>query len=1063
MSLKNLRRKIRQTVAGPPPNYCGWLSRLALALALAASLGDAYGQTTQSIPANLAGNVEKFHESPQNGIPCMQTYSPYAALIFDLTVPEPGAVYKVSLDLVKVTNGSFLKVFVDNELQTEVDTYAPGNHRDRFPVCDRFFAAGKHAIKIRNVGQKSIGGGSHLSVIGLEIVGEAGSGKWRVEEKGFRFTPLDREDASGQANLLPVDLPPRLQEEPFSIPPGSESADIFSHPLVLVNEIAFRIPKVDDVPETGRLIEKQRPLQVDLPDPVREIFLLVWSKIPLIDTDSGPPKTPIAPINQSERFTAEIVYGDGTSDHVIPFNLTSRSYGLDNGLSLYVIHPGPGKVSQRLVFHDKVYKCSFALVALTCNPGQPISPEPGPGEISPWYPVVDKKLPTITRQPGFNVQQDSARASDGLITAEVSLQNGLTWRQLGSPAFGQVTLDQSPVFAIKHTENWIGSDQWKVVDRQSVDNGILVNLEYQDQKTNLGAAVTIGLAEDGKIKMGLTLENKDGRPFLGKVRFPILEGIKLGPLDDTWYYFPRDGGSAMIHHIEGNVYASHGAGHPHQVDSFFNPKQWYVLTLLSNDLEGQFHWYDVGKGEEGGWYRLEYLEKKIQPGASWSFPDCMIAVSPGDWRESFRLYRDWVGTWYKPKPPAQDWYKKSFVIGTWYVYLGLDRLIPTARKIRDIFGYCDAVNLAGWHARVHPDNPTHHPDYVSNDPGYFHRQEYSGEYDQDALFPVGGKDNFRSVIRQANEAGIPLSLYTNPILINENTHRFGAKRGEWGFGYRPVDYGGMMGYVPCLSYQEWVDYMVESWAFLSGDMDANIVYLDQLGGGSSICNRTNHPHQSPEPHFYGERVVTRRIREAIPEDTVICSEAHPEDTRLQFQNSFLQGGILRYITRHIQVPMNMTRFAFPDIKCFNNIYGYILKDNNWERLKFVAFNGDSYFLRRCYAPEGYFGKEATRDLRKLFTILHENADEFMSTDVEPLIPNHIPGVFVNRFKGEQKTVWTVFNANYRTARGKLLDIAAKPGTRYVDLWNDTPVTMEAASLMVEIAPRDVAVIAEIAE
>lgn len=1018
------------------------------------------GEQTQIIAANLAGQTDHWGETPQNGIPCMQTYGPNTFLLFDVIVPDPGAVYKISLALVKVTNGGCLKVFIDDELQTEIDTYATGNHRTTIPVCEKFIAPGKHSLKIKNVGQKSVGGGSHLSVIGFEIVGGSGSGKWQVEEKIFNFVPLKDQEASGKANLLPTRLPPRLQEEPFSIPPDSKSADIFSHPLVQANGIPFRIPRVDDVPETGRLIEKQRPLQVELPDSAREIFLLIWSKIPLIDTDSGPPKTPIAPINQSERFTAEIVYGDGTSDHVIPLNLTSRSYGLDNGLSLYVVHPGPGKVPQRLVFHDKVYKCSFALVALTCNPGQLISPEPGPGEISPWYPVVDKKLPAITRKPESNVQQNSAGVSDGLIAAKFSLQHGLEWKQLGSPVYGEVTLDRSPVFAIKHTNKWIGSDQWEVVDRKVSDNGILVKLTYQDEKTDLGAAVKIALTEDGKIKMGLTLVNKASEPFLGRVQFPILEGLKLGSLDDTWYYFSASGGAAMIHHDEGYVHASHGHGHPHQVDSFFNPNKWYTLTLLSNDLEGQFHWYDLGKAEEGGWYRLEYLEKRIQPGASWSFPECMIAISPGDWRESFRLYRDWVGTWYKPKPPAQDWYKKSFVTGTWYVYLGLDRLIPTIRKIRDIFGYCDAVNLSGWHARVHPDNPTHHPDYTSSDPGYFHRQEYSGEYDREALFPVGGEENFKSFIKKANEAGAPLSLYTNPILINENTHRFGAKQGEWGFGYRPVDYGGMMGYVPCLSFQEWVDYMVESWAFLAGDMDANIIYLDQLGGGSSICNRTNHPHQSPEPHFYGEREVTRRIREAIPDDAVICSEAHPEDTRLQFQNSFYQGGILRYLTRHIQVPMNMTRFAFPDIKCFNNIYGYILKDNNWERLKFVVFNGDAYFLRRCYAPEGYFGKEATRDLRKLFTILHENADEFMSADVEPLIPNHIPGVFVNRFKGEQKTVWTVFNANYRTVRGKLLDIAAKPGARYVDLWNDAPVKLEAASLMVELAPRDVAVITQ---
>ena len=174
-------------------------------------------------------------------------------------------------------------------------------------------------------GQKSVGGGSHLSVIGFEIVSQSGGGEWQVEEKTFSFTPLENQEASGQANLLPTGLPPRLQDEPFSIPPDSESADIFSHPLVQVNEIPFQIPKVEDVPETGRLLEEQKPLQVELPDSAREIFLLVWSKIPLIDTDSGPPKTPIAPFNQSERFTAEIVYGDGTSDHVIPCNLTSRS------------------------------------------------------------------------------------------------------------------------------------------------------------------------------------------------------------------------------------------------------------------------------------------------------------------------------------------------------------------------------------------------------------------------------------------------------------------------------------------------------------------------------------------------------------------------------------------------------------------------------------------------------------------------------------------------------------------------------------------------------------------
>ena len=1043
-----------------------WLMA-ALAVLLFSYSDEVYAET-QTINANLAIQSDKWGESPQNSIPCMQTYAPYAKMLFDVIVPEPGGPYEVSLSLVKVTNGAHLRVYIDNELQTEVDTFAPANVRETILVCKRFFAAGKHTIKIKNVGQKKATGGNHLSVIGFDIVDLARRGKWRMATAAdFAFTPLKKEDPSEYGDLLPIDLPPRLQEQPFSIPQGGNAADIFSHPLVSVNSIPFRIPNVDDVPETGFLIEEQKPLEIGLPDTARELFLLIWSKIPPVDTDSGPPRKPIAPIDQSERFTAEIVHEDGTSDHVIPFNVVKKCYGLDNGLSLYVLHPGPGKVPRRLIFHDKVYKCSFALVALTCNPDEPVSPEPGPEETSAWYPAVDKRFPAVTRKVESRAEENSARVSDGIIAAEVGLTNGVQWSRLGSPAYGEVTLDKSPVFAVRHTDDWIGSEKWKVVERKASDEEVSVALAYKEGAVDLTASVKFALAGDGKIKVGLTLVNEGSEPFLGRVRFPILEGLRLGSLSDTWYFFPESGGAAMIHHTEANVYGSHGAAHPLQVDSFFNPKEWYALTLLSNDLEGQFRWYDVGKSEEGGWYRLEYLERLLKPGATWSFPDCIIAISPGDWRESFRLYRDWVGTWYKPKPPAQEWYKKSFLLGFWYVYAGLDNLVAGAQNARDLFGYCDVMSLYGWNAREHKENPTHQRPYSGDSgPG---RHGYSGEYDRDALWLAGGEENLKSSINKANRAGVPISLYTNPVLINKEAYRFGEKSDEWGMGDYPCDHtSNPRGYVPCLSSKEWLDYMVDCSKYLTQDIGAKIIYLDQAGSGSRICYSKKHTHESPEPHFYGERELTRRIREAVPDDAVICSEAHPEDTRLQFQNGFYQGGILLGFTREISVPMNMTRFAFPDIKCFNNIYGYVLKDNNWEFLKFVLFSGDAYCSARlAHDPKSWVSKESTQVLRKLFRILHENADAFTSLDVEPLIPTLIPGVFVNRFKGDEKVIWTVFNANYRTVKGKLLEIAGKPGSRYVDLWNDAPVniktTGKTASLMVEIGPRDVACISEVPE
>ena len=129
---------------------------------------------------------------------------------------------------------------------------------------------------------------------------------------------------------------------------------------------------------------------LDLPPDARELFLLLWSRIPAADRWSGPPQTPIAPITQSERFTAEIVYADGTNDHLIPFNQTTRRYGLENGLAPYVLHPAPGKQPQQLVLHDKVNQCSFAVVALTCNTEALIAAEPSVKESCAWHPAVGK-------------------------------------------------------------------------------------------------------------------------------------------------------------------------------------------------------------------------------------------------------------------------------------------------------------------------------------------------------------------------------------------------------------------------------------------------------------------------------------------------------------------------------------------------------------------------------------------------------------------------------------------------------------------------------------------------
>ena len=979
-----------------------------------------------------------------NGIPIISSGKPGATMMFAVTVSAPGGTYQVFLPIVKAFNSAHIGIYFDGELQVEADTFSASNVPDSILITERYIAPGEHTIKVKNLGQKKAHGGNNLYVRELRIIGEEGNGKWQVreEDSAFLYVPAKGETIPGHDRFRTVSLPPRAQNEPFSIPQGSAGGDIFSHPLVSVRDIPFVIPNVNDVPETG--LADQSPLAVALSHATGELFLLVWSKIPPYDGDLGPSRVPIAPIDQGERFTIKLTYGDDTAEEAIPFDVGQNRYGLDNGIALYVLHPDAGRVLKRLAFQDRTYKSSFALVALTCNLDEPILPEAALGGPDAWYPAVDRSA-LSTSKGEISVTDGRAVLSDGSVGVALDIKDGLTWESLGRPAGKQLVLDGSGLFAVRPADAWVGSDRWKTADAKALQHGVSVVLEYQEKNANLKGVLKLTLAGGGQIRAELTLTNQGTEPFLGRVKFPILEGIRLGSVEDTWCFIPSHG-AAMIHRDEVNVYGSHGEEHPLQVDSFFNPKAWFTLTVLSKDLEGQFHWYDVGKDEQGGWYRVEYLEKSLQPGDAWRLPECTIAVTAGDWRESFRLYREWVATWCKPKPAATDWYRRSFVQGFWYQYTNRD-FAADAQQVRDVFGYCDGLNAYNWNSRVHPEM------------GGF----TFGEYDRTVLWPgFGGEEELKASVR---EAGVPVSFYTNGILIHDKALHNGVstKKEEW-IGVGAAVHDGLPSYRPCLYVEEWLDYMVACERWLTHEIGAKIIYLDEFGYGARICYTKTHGHASPEPSCYGERELTRRIRAAVPDDVAIRSENLPEDIRFQWQDSYYTGALTRSRPSEF-VPVDLVRFAFPDSKAFNLMYGYSLKDGNWELLKFVLFNGSSYGMSRSYDPKSYFEERSTLVLRRLFRVLHENADAFTSHDVEPLIPTGIPGVFVNRFRGEEKTIWTVYNANYRTARGKLIEVAPKRGARYVDVWNDSPVEAvgeyAVTSLMVEIGPRDVACILQV--
>ncbi|OGV68571.1 MAG: hypothetical protein A3K19_08555 [Lentisphaerae bacterium RIFOXYB12_FULL_65_16] len=128
------------------------------------------------------------------------------------------------------------------------------------------------------------------------------------------------------------------------------------------------------------------------------------------------------------------------------------------------------------------------------------------------------------------------------------------------------------------------------------------------------------------------------------------------------------------------------------------------------------------------------------------------------------------------------------------------------------------------------------------------------------------------------------------------------------------------------------------------------------------------------------------------------------------------------------------------------------------RAQNVQADGD-YAIWLGGGTDNTYCDDAHQFLRRAFAILNENEDAFCSADVEPLVPTLIPTVYANRFTGKQHTVWTLFNAEYRTFKGPCLRVPHTEETRYIDAFTEKPVPAELkdglATIACELAPRGV--------
>lgn len=160
--------------------------------------------------------------------------------------------------------------------------------------------------------------------------------------------------------------------------------------------------------------------------------------------------------------------------------------------------------------------------------------------------------------------------------------------------------------------------------------------------------------------------------------------------------------------------------------------------------------------------------------------------------------------------------------------------------------------------------------------------------------------------------------------------------------------------------------------------------------------------------------------------------------------------------------MDLFRFQFPSFKVFQLVSYNDFIEGGWHLLKGPFFNGEGTWLAN--SVPGGFCPDAQTFLRRAFGVLHRYAPAFTSSDVEALVATLRPTLYANRFTGPKQTVWTLFNAGYRTARDEVLRVPARPGARYADAFTGRAIPVrrrgDRAYLSVAIGPRDVGCVVE---
>ena len=739
-------------------------------------------------------------------------------------------------------------------------------------------------------------------------------------------------------------------------------------------------------------------------------------------------------IRHPHRFVVEIVYRDGSSELYFPLRVSSRRPEIVWGLDVYVVPLR--KPAKEIRLHDRMRLGDFGLCGLTLNLGEPQfggARDKGQGASGLWdvssLPVARQAKLAPPKRVSVQHRKDRLILENANLRLVVQLQPPMLAELWLLPAKRNVLTAPVPLFSV---QSWDGKVQatsddyrWEgeapaepnVANRQSQ---VAIHLKALNPSLP-DVQIVLRMDEGTTVEMRAVLHNRSQQTQRWHFHLPARWGFRIG--ENDFYAYPVR--TAVISDREISLRFRYSGWLPLQFLDLSAPELGIGLGLMTKDLAGFDRHVELKREGKVTHFGISWHCDPINSGESVKLPPIELFVHSSDWRQSFERYKAWVRTWYQPLAPRKEWFRKVFAFRQDYIGTGLFdfatktyRFAERVQFAREAFGACDYLHIFDWGATLHRGR--------------------TGDYDpwNERLTTA---EEFKEAVAKLQSAGVPVGLYIEGYLVDERS-RVGKARGrDWALR-RP---DGSIAYWPdsteifmCPGAKGWQDYLAGVYRRIREETGALGFYIDQFGFCDRNCFASAHDHP-PDWHVLpGEGQLTRKVRQALPPECVVYTENFPPDIHTVLQDGSFDYAINYFQTtahRWMPVPVRLGRFAFPDFKVLQIIVCDLPVGTNEEAVRQVFFNGDGFWLQG--EPDFWWQPEALSVLRKCIAILREHADAFASDRCEPLVPTLVGGVFANKFEGKGKTVWTLYNANWRSVSDEILAVLHVSGARYIDVWN----------------------------